>query len=418
MHAGKLTCLAFHLAVVSTAYPFCLGVENLTDEFLKSVGNGKLAYRVAVITNQTGRDQAGHRTIDILVQKKLNIAYILAPEHGFEGTISAGTVVKNEVDKKTGIPIVSLYETTNLHKGKRINESVLNNIDVIFFDIQDSGMRHYTYISTLFYALDSAAKAHKRFVVLDRPNLLGDKMEGPLVDPHLHSFIGIAPIPLRHGMTIGELARFFNTRVLQEQAQLFVVPMKGYTRTMHGKSLLLAPLSPNLTTIESCYGYSFLGLLGEIEPFEVGVGTSLPFRVLLLPDVHTIPAYEWAKIKSILAHHGVPSTHYSHYHTAKKKTFTGLQLHITDPNKMSSFDLLVDLLLCFKQAGVAINCKPVFDKAVGSSLVRMVVMGTSKRTQLNMHVSDQLEKFMYDAKESFLYKPIPRACARSISHSV
>src|SRR5207249_6044556 len=142
-------------------------------------------------------------------------------------------------------------------------------LDCLVFDIQDSGMRHYTYISTLLNTMKIAAEYKKPYIVLDRPNPLGGMMQGPLVQPDLISFISIAPIPLRHGMTIGELAHYFNGHILEKSAILHVIPMHDYNRMNGFAGTFLHQLSPNLLSLQSCYGYSFLGLLGEVEPFDV-----------------------------------------------------------------------------------------------------------------------------------------------------
>ncbi|MES2181763.1 MAG: exo-beta-N-acetylmuramidase NamZ domain-containing protein, partial [Pseudomonadota bacterium] len=133
------------------------------------------------------------------------------------------------------------------------------------FDIQDSGMRHYTYISTLYHAMKVAAQYNKQMVIFDRPNPLGARMEGPVVTQQLKSFISIAQVPLRHGMTVGELAWYFNKYELEKPAELHVVRMHGYDRRARfvAQNELAQPLSPGLRTEQACYGYSFLGLLGE-----------------------------------------------------------------------------------------------------------------------------------------------------------
>lgn len=409
MVAAVVLSLLFFMMPVSAA--FKLGVENISDKFLRSLSaDNSLSYRVGLISNQTGRDQRGNRTVDILLKRGLTIPYILAPEHGFEGRVRAGVSVKNEIDRKTGIPIISMYSSGGdyvISSGKRINPTILSGIDIIFFDIQDSGMRHYTYISTLLCALEAAAQYKKTIVVLDRPNLLGAHMEGPVVDTSLRSFISIASIPLRHGMTVGELARYFNTKVLATPAELRVVPMKDYTRTMK-VDVLRAGLSPNLQSLESCYGYSFLGILGEIEPFDVCVGTPLAFQVIALPDTHKIAAYEWNKLHAMLARKGIKSSYYSYYNRKRKQTLSGLRLHIADIDQLDSFAVLVDVLKFFRDAGVTLSFSQLFDKAVGTSLLRGVCKGFCEQNQLVERVGRDLDTFIQDAKDSLLYEPAPR----------
>ena len=388
---------------------YVLGVENLSDSFLNSLSrNSDKSYRVAVIANQTSCDQRGNRTVDILLQNGLRVLYILAPEHGFDGKVAAGKSVGCMVDQRTGIPIESMYGSGGdaSVSGKHINKNILKQIDVIFFDLQDSGMRHYTYISTLLCALEGAAKNNKKIVILDRPNPLGGYMEGPLVDAPFKSFISIASIPLRHGMTIGELAYYFNKYVLDKHAELYIVKLRSYNR--QPMITLTKPLSPNITSIQSCYGYSFLGLLGEVEPFEVGVGTQFAFQTLLLPDMGLFPAYEWAKLKAMLMKYGIHTHPYSYFNAKKRKPYNGLQINGFDMNQLTSFAVLLEILQFFKQLHVPFVYSKTFDKALGTDMIRALCNGTSTRWALKQKVNEGLEHFYTRAKNILLYEPHPK----------
>src|SRR5579872_3458062 len=187
------TLLIFNL-IHAAQEPFMLGIENISPELLSWLSKK----RVALITNQSGRDQQGRRSVDLLLSKHVNLVKILAPEHGINGTIAAATLVPDTVDKATLLPIVSLYGHGT---GKKIDASLGNSIDVFMIDIQDVGMRHFTYISTLLRVLEFAAEHNKYVIVCDRPNPLGSPVEGPGVESELISFISAASIPLRHGMT-------------------------------------------------------------------------------------------------------------------------------------------------------------------------------------------------------------------------
>ena len=390
------------------SFCYTLGVENITDFFLQKITpeNNK-NYRVALVSNQTSIDQHGNRTVDILLSHGLRVLYILAPEHGFEGTVPAGKPVGFCTDQKTSIPIESIYGTGGdvTISGKYINQSILDQVDVIFFDLQDSGMRHYTYISTLLCVLEGAAARGKVCVVLDRPNPLGGIMEGPLVDPEFKSFISIAPIPLRHGMTIGEIATFFNKYVLKKPAQLHVLKMKEYDR--RPMQNILKPLSPNLPTIKSCYGYSFLGILGEIEPFDVGVGTAHPFQLILLPETCHFPQYEWVKFRMMLANNGIQTANYSYFNAKKQKNFTGVQLKIEDMLDISSFQVLLEILDFFKNFHIPFLFSKTFNKAMGTDLVQKLCMKGCTRWTLRQKVNTDLMSFYTKAKRCFLYEPYP-----------
>jgi hypothetical protein len=408
MNGRAVSLIRYVMAVSVILYvpamlSFQLGIEN--SNLLSQKFSGLRSLRIGLITNQTGRDQQGNRAIDILLQKGLRVTHILAPEHGFDGTIPAGKPVTNSVDQKTNIPIISIYGRGGDHTiaGKCVDPAVMQQIDALFYDIQDSGMRHYTYISTLLCALEAAAQHNKPIVVFDRPNFLGPFMEGPLVDPHLKSFISIASIPLRHGMTVGELASYFNKHVLIKTAQLHVIPMKGYNRIMEPP--FLSPLSPNIASRASLYGYSFLGILGEIEPFYIGVGTPSAFQTILLPeDCHFSPG-KWAAVRTIFHKYGIHSS----YHTAmhRKKPYYGLKLHIPDAAKVASFSLLLELLSYFKQAGISFSYSATFDKAVGTQKVQELCKGSCPWQELIEGVNQALEQFLGQAKDSFLYTPLP-----------
>lgn len=386
------------------AYPLSLGIENISDTILRLLGvNSGIPLRVGLITNQTGCDQRGNRSVDVLLKKGVRVTYLLAPEHGFDGKVGAGKSVSDSVDRKTEIPIVSMYGRGGTHatSGKCIDPVIIKQLDALCYDLQDVGMRHYTYISTLFRALEAAAEYNKHLLVFDRPNLLGSYMEGPVIsDPLLYSFISIAPIPLRHGMTVGELARYFNRHVLKKPAQLTVIPMKDYVRS-RSSIPLFKPLSPNLQSLQSCQGYSFLGVLGEISPFDIGVGTRYAFQVILLPHSIKFSEHQWGNLAELFRKHGLKTVRYA---TNKSR---GLRFEHIDMKNTASFRLLIDVVNFFKCAGVALAFSPLFDKATGTHLVRELLTDNGTCADLERFVNEGLVNFFNQAKDSFLYKPFP-----------
>jgi uncharacterized protein YbbC (DUF1343 family) len=389
----------------NSLYAFKLGIENISDEFLRSLSPDKsLKYNVALVTNQTGCDQKGNRTVDILLSKRLQIKHIITSEHGFSGTVPANRRVGHEIDKKTKIPIYSLYKDGVMGT---VPSDMAANIDVFFFDMQDSGMRHYTKITTLHKILRVASAHDKKVVVLDRPNPLGPNMEGPLVDPLLISSISIAPIPIRHGMTIGEIAWYFNKHVLDKPADLHVVKMENYSRDMKMKELLVA-LSPNVHCLESCLGYSFLGILGDIRPLDVGVDTDLSFQCITIPDTHPSVRCNWNQLRTIFTQYGVHSVPYSYMSDRKKNVHSGLRLQVADINSLPSFSLLLDIIDFFKKSGLNFTFSPTFDKAAGTLLLRKFCMGTCPRTKLVRNVNDGLDQFIKNARDAFMYLPEPQ----------
>lgn len=236
--------------------------------------------KIGLITNHTGKNARGERTIDVLVrQPKLSLVTLFTPEHGLTG--SADGIVGNGKDPTTGLTVVSLYG-----KDKRPPDAAFANLDALVFDIQDAGTRFYTYITTLGFMMEEAAKRKLRFVVLDRPNPVGGvALEGPLLDPNRESFVGYHSIPIRHGMTVGELARLFNAE-RHLGTDLHIVPMKGWKRSMiwSNTGLSWVPPSPNLRSPIDALLYPGVGLL-ETTNLSVGRGTSQPFEVVGAPYI-------------------------------------------------------------------------------------------------------------------------------------
>lgn len=392
------------LLVLLSARPincsFKLGVENIPASLLQTLKK----HKVGLIVNQTSMNQTGKSTASILQDAGIKVAALLVPEHGLHGTVAASADVAHGMDTATKLPIVSLYEKGS---GKKIDVAMLNALDVLIFDIQDSGMRHYTYISTLYRILEAAGIHNKPLIVLDRPNPLGCRMEGPLVESDLISFISIASIPVRHGMTVGELAVYFNQHIFEKKASLHIVPMANYIRTMEMPSTVSCHLSPNIKTKASCYGYSFLGLLGEIRPFNVCVGTDKAFQALLLPDDLKVHARAWHELSTKLHALGIQTLPYAYTHDRKKKKFTGLQLVIDDINGAQSWNALVTVLHFFKTKGIELQCSKEFDKAIGTRLMRSFIEKDQPLAIVHAQVRNNLEQFLEKARSVFMYMPAP-----------
>ncbi|MDZ4153460.1 DUF1343 domain-containing protein, partial [Methylicorpusculum sp.] len=393
---------------VPSKEPFLLGCEVVTPALLYTAAGktrNKNSLTIGLITNQTGKDQRGRRTLDVLRKKGVMIARIFVPEHGLAGTVKASKDVLDSVDEKTGIPIISLFGNGS---GKALDAAHLNDLDLLVFELQDSGMRHYTYISTLFLVMQAAAQHDKPLMILDRPNPLKHPMEGPLVEPELHSFISIASVPVRHGMTMGELARYFNTHLFEKKVNLHVVAMRHYNRLQGLPGKLPAQLSPHLQSKEACYGYSFLGLLGEIKPFDMGLGTEYAMRCLALPETVRLSHTFWADLAQRLKKIGVHSKPLSFYSPRKKLHCSGLLFALSNPALFSSFQTLVTIMTFMHKSGVPLVFSAAFDKAAGTAKLREYVQGDISRAVLARQVNEQLHQFYTDAKASFLYAPAPK----------
>ncbi len=235
--------------------------------------------RVGLITNPSGVDAAGVPTIDRLEGTPgVRLVALFAPEHGIRGAAAPGVAVPDTVDARTGLPIYSLYGDSRAPTAAQ-----LGALDVVLVDLQDVGARPYTYVSTTVLAMRAAAAAGKRVVVLDRPDPIGCAVAGPVLDTSYASFLGMLPVPLRHGMTLGELARFANAR-LGLGADLVVVPVEGWRRCewFDQTGLPWVRPSPNLPDLESEAWYPGT-VLFEATNLSVGRGTDAPFRQVGAP---------------------------------------------------------------------------------------------------------------------------------------
>lgn len=282
-------------------------IENPDNPYRKGINTGADRFwlylpalrgkKVGVTTNQTGvvttqdtvreletnkiiLQPRQHHLVDFLLSKKINLQTIYAPEHGFRGTADAGELVKDGKDTQTGLPITSLYGNN-----KKPSAEQLAGIEVMVFDIQDVGARFYTYISTLHYVMEACAEQHIPLIVLDRPNPNGSIVDGPVLEKEFSSFVGMHPIPVLHGMTIGEYAQMINgEKWLKDgvQCELTVIPCSYYKREFY-YSLPVKP-SPNLPNDQAINLYASLCLF-EGTNVSVGRGTDKQFQIYGSPDL-------------------------------------------------------------------------------------------------------------------------------------
>jgi uncharacterized protein YbbC (DUF1343 family) len=255
-----------------------IGAEKL-DEILQLI-EGK---SVAVVANQTSRVGDTH-LVDTLISIEVDVKAVFSPEHGFRGDADAGEKVNSKKDQKTGLPLISLYGSN-----KKPTKQQLEDIDIVIFDIQDVGARFYTYISTLHYVMEACAEADKKVIILDRPNPNGQSIDGPIRKNGFESFAGMHPIPIIHGMTIGEYGMMINGENWLKNdlvCDLEVVTCDNYTHDST-YSLPIAP-SPNLRSDQSIALYPSLCLF-EGTILSVGRGTETPFEIFGHPDLGKFP---------------------------------------------------------------------------------------------------------------------------------
>jgi len=244
--------------------------------------------KVGLITNQTAVTRSGQHIADLLFQsERVHLVALFSPEHGIRGKSEAGKSVQERFDPGTGLPVFSLYGAA-----KKPTRKMLQNMDVLVFDLQDVGTRFYTFISTMSLALEAAAENNIPFVVLDRPNpISGNIVEGPVLEETLQSFVGIHPIALRHGMTIGELAKMFVGEGWindAARARLKVIKMRNWQRRMDfaGTGLKWIKPSPNMTNLQTAFLYPGIGLL-EATNISEGRGTKFPFQNIGAPWINS-----------------------------------------------------------------------------------------------------------------------------------
>jgi uncharacterized protein YbbC (DUF1343 family) len=266
--------MVFFLLAESKAQPSIITGAEQTERYIPLLKDKN----IAVVTNQTGIIGQTH-IVDSLLSLKVQVKKIFAPEHGFRGEADAGEQLKSSKDKRTGLPIVSLYG-----EHEKPLPADLTGIDIVLFDIQDVGVRFYTYLSTLHYVMEACAENKKTLIVLDRPNPNAFYIDGPVLEKTNTSFVGLHPVPIVYGMTIGEYALMINGESWLKagvRCNLSVIPLKNYSH----KSVYELPVkpSPNLPNLTAIYLYPSLALF-EGTSVSVGRGTDFPFQVMGNPN--------------------------------------------------------------------------------------------------------------------------------------
>ncbi|WP_426004989.1 exo-beta-N-acetylmuramidase NamZ family protein [Bacillus sp. DWP3-1] len=375
------------------------GIETLLSGNLSWL-KGK---RVGLITNPTGIDANMKSSVDLLFEHpNIKLTALYGPEHGVRGDAQAGEGVESYTDEKTGLPVYSLYGKT-----RKPTPDMLKNVDVLLFDIQDVGARYYTYIYTMAYAMEAAKENNIPFVVLDRPNPIGGlKVEGPVLEPEHASFVGLYPIPLRHGMTTGELAKFFN-KEFHINADVTVIKMKNWKRSMtfDDTKLPFVLPSPNMPTVDSTFVYPATGLIEGTNVSE-GRGTTKPFELIGAPYINSS---ELADHLNQLKLKGVQFRPVSFTPTFSKhagKLSHGVQLYVTDSSSFEAVKTGLSIIKAihdlypkdfqFLQTGS-------FDKLIGNGWIKEEInQGTSVKHIMKRYHHD-LKSFEKKRKKYLIY---------------
>ncbi len=386
------------------------GIEVLADSSFACL-QGK---KIGLITNPTGVDSRLRPTVDILAEAPgVELVALFAPEHGIRGDIAAGARVASSTDPATGVKVHSLYGST-----KRPTQAMLNDIDLLIYDIQDNGCRSYTFISTMAGAMEAAATAGIEFMVLDRPNPLGgDRVEGCGVESDCQSFVSALDIPYIYGLTPGELARYILGEGLIDapNLKLTVIPMAGWQRNMTYNDTRLPWVlpSPHIPESATCLYYPASGILGELDFLSIGVGYTLPFHTFAAPwidaDLLASRLNDSASQQGAVAWRPI---HYKPYYGKfKGENIHGVQLHIIDPYKAAltrvQFDVMQALFELYpKHSPLKRNENNrsklrMFDQVTGTTAFRTLLLENNYQVNSIEHLL--LPDSTYTSKKSLYH---------------
>jgi uncharacterized protein YbbC (DUF1343 family) len=369
--------------------------------------------KVGLITNPTGVDEHVKSTVDLFYQSpQVELVALFGPEHGVRGNYSAGKKISNKRDPLTGIPVYSLYGNN-----KKPAPHMLRNIDVLVYDIQDIGVRSYTYISTMGLAMEAAAENDIEFMVLDRPNPLGgNKMEGNIAEEKIFSLVGAFPIPYVYGLTVGELAKMINEEgwlAKDQKCELTVIEMQGWYRNLHFEDCNLpwVPSSPHIPHAHLAPYYVATGILGELGFFNIGVGYTLPFELLgaefINPYLLAESLNNYYQGKVIFR----PLTYTPYYGSKAKKLLHGLQIYIIEPETVSLMSIQFKFLEVFHKIYPNVNIPEeakdrmqMFDKVCGSAAIREAFFASYRYRDIEDFLNKDLDAFRKKARKYFLYE--------------
>jgi len=386
----KRLCFLFLLAAIMFFPAYIFGKVTVgaarTDEYVPAL-RGK---RVALFSNHTGLVGDRH-TLDIMLDNGLNVVTLFSPEHGFRGTADAGEHVGNSVDEPTGVPIASLYGG----KGKRMpSKEIMESLDVIVVDIQDVGLRFYTYYCTMIDLMNAAKAYGKEVVVLDRPNPNGMYVDGPVLDMKYASGVGRLPIPVVHGMTLGELATMANGEGWLAdggKVKLSVVPCEGYTHQTR-YTLPVAP-SPNLKSMLAIYLYPSMCYF-EATPVSLGRGTDAPFEIYGHPDMKG-RSFEFTP-RSVPGAKNPPQL---------DKLCYGVDLRGMSESEAIAQGINLEYLIdAYRDLGMGDKFfRSFFELLIGRSDIRQMIEDGKSASEIKATWADDVEKFRRQRRPYLLY---------------
>lgn len=343
--------------------------------------------RVAVLANHTAMFSAEEHVVDMMHREGIELAGIFAPEHGFRGSIEAGAIVKNSVDERTGIAILSLYTGNK----KRPSDEVMRSFDILVVDMQDVGLRFYTYYITMLQIMDACADFGQSVIVLDRPNPNGHYVDGPILDMKYKSGVGWLPIPVVHGLTMGEIATMALGEGWARPVELMVVKCRNYDHTTH-YTLPIAP-SPNLPTQHSIYLYPSTCLF-EGTVMSLGRGTEAPFEVYGHPDMR---GYDFSFTPEPNAGSKTPP------HNGVR--CYGVDLREVNDEEVWQQGVNIEYLVdAYRNLNIGDEFfKPVFEKLIGVEYVRQMILDGYSAQEIKARWREDVESFKKQRKPYLLY---------------
>ncbi len=380
-----------------------LGLDVFLEQYVDRYNN----MRIGLVTNLTGVNSKLVPTIDLFFEHpNIQLTALYGPEHGIRGDAKEGEEVASSIDPYTKLPVYSLYG-----ESKKPSPEMLKDIDVIFFDLQDIGSRYYTFIYTMAYVMQACSEQGKQFVVLDRPNpISGNRIEGNLLKEGFNSFVGLYPLPNRHGLTIGEIALLFNYE-FGINCDLTVIPMDGWKRDMYydETGLFWVPPSPNTTGLDMAVLYPGTCLLEGTNVSE-GRGTTKPFEFAGAPFIDGTKLAKRLNEKEIPGVLARPISFVPTYSKYKDNICGGVQLHVVEKREINSFKTGLALLETifemypndFKFLETA-EGKFFFDLLAGTDELRSMILKGNVNTFLEQ-CEQELEIFNKQAKPYLLYK--------------
>lgn len=402
-------------AQIRFRYDVKMGIDRLVEDNYDLVANKT----IVLVTNQSGRTRTLQPTVAALrASKTTTIQAVLTPEHGYYGLARAGEAVVDSADSVFGIPTQSLY---GVHR--RPTPEMLGTCNAVVFDVQDIGLRSYTFLSTMYNVMDACAEYGKPLIILDRPNPLGGRIvDGNVPDSGMKSFVGIIPVPYVHGCTFGELARMINEQgwlplgsdSLPRRCSLTVVPMQNWERWMSWEDtdFIWTPTSPHVPTVDAIRGAAITGVWGEISLANIGIGYTLPFQMLGAPTLKTSSLLD-ALRKYTFPGIEITATRYRpFYGKFSQQDCNGLLFSFYQDMNLRPYSAGVDIVLAvraihpeyFDSLAVGEPAKAMFGKVTGSRTLFSALFSNKPDAEIRALSSRGRQEFLALREKYLLYE--------------